>query len=543
MPLLLVLVISAFIHIWNPVGFPTVHVDEGTYMRRALYILEGLGLKEELWGYDHPFFGPMFLASTLSIIGYPDSLNPDLTRKDSFHSLYMVPRLIMGILAVIDTFLVYRIGEIKYGRKVAIIATILFSVMPLTWVLRRIYLESILLPFLLSSILFAIKNQEVTVGVQVKRLSRCNKMDSNAFQCWIFKILISGIFLGLAIFTKIPIVAMIPLVAYLVYKSSRSLRLVGFWFVPVFLIPTIWPLHAAIAGELEEWFYGISWQLSRINNSFSDSLHSIFLVDPVLLILGAIGFAFALYKKDLLIILWIVPVIILFGVILDYINWFHWVPIQPALCLAAAVFIGKVLSTSKISKTFQLITGGLIVATVMFGLIGTMSLITIDLSAFQFEVFSFVGKHLANITSASDQASGTGDQVEYLSERENLLEKLDNYDTTIISSPIYSWVFKYVFSYGDYVHDSYLENKSVESDHVVLIVDRYFRDYLMSEYQMFRSGNTKSPSDFEKLTQIDERSKILAVFEGRTYLYNRFSYPYSSLTYNFGGSPVQIKVH
>ena len=543
MPLLLVLVISAFIHIWNPVGFPTVHVDEGTYMRRALYILEGLGLKEELWGYDHPFFGPMFLASTLSIIGYPDSLNPDLTRKDSFHSLYMVPRLIMGILAVIDTFLVYRIGEIKYGRKVAIIATILFSVMPLTWVLRRIYLESILLPFLLSSILFAIKNQEVTVGVQVKRLSRCNKMDSNAFQCWIFKILISGIFLGLAIFTKIPIVAMIPLVAYLVYKSSRSLRLVGFWFVPVFLIPTIWPLHAAIAGELEEWFYGISWQLSRINNSFSDSLHSIFLVDPVLLILGAIGFAFALYKKDLLIILWIVPVIILFGVILDYINWFHWVPIQPALCLAAAVFIGKVLSTSKISKTFQLITGGLIVATVMFGLIGTMSLITIDLSAFQFEVFSFVGKHLANITSASDQASGTGDQVEYLSERENLLEKLDNYDTTIISSPIYSWVFKYVFSYGDYVHDSYLENKSVESDHVVLIVDRYFRDYLMSEYQMFRSGNTKSPSDFEKLTQIDERSKILAVFEGRTYLFNRFSYPYSSLTYNFGGSPVQIKVH
>ena len=543
MPLLLVLVISAFIHIWNPVGFPTVHVDEGTYMRRALYILEGLGLKEELWGYDHPFFGPMFLASTLSIIGYPDSLNPDLTRKDSFHSLYMVPRLIMGILAVIDTFLVYRIGEIKYGRKVAIIATILFSVMPLTWVLRRIYLESILLPFMLSSILFAIKNQELTVGVQVKRLSRCNKMDSNAFQCWIFKILISGIFLGLAIFTKIPIVAMIPLVAYLVYKSSRSLRLVGFWFVPVFLIPTIWPLHAAIAGELEEWFYGISWQLSRINNSFSDSLHSIFLVDPVLLILGAIGFAFALYKKDLLIILWIVPVIILFGVILDYINWFHWVPIQPALCLAAAVFIGKVLSTSKISKTFQLITGGLIVATVMFGLIGTMSLITIDLSAFQFEVFSFVGKHLANITSASDQASGTGDQVEYLSERENLLEKLDNYDTTIISSPIYSWVFKYVFSYGDYVHDSYLENKSVESDHVVLIVDRYFRDYLMSEYQMFRSGNTKSPSDFEKLTQIDERSKILAVFEGRTYLYNRFSYPYSSLTYNFGGSPVQIKVH
>src|ERR671918_215323 len=354
--------------------------------------------------------------------------------------------------------------------------------MPLTWVLRRIFLESILLPFLLSSILFAIKNQEGSVGVQLRRRSRCNQMDLNALQCPTFQILISGILLGLAIFTKIPIVAMIPLVAYLVYKSNKSLLLVGFWFVPVILIPTIWPMHAAIAGELEEWFSGISWQLSRINNSFSDSLHSLFLIDPILSILGAIGFAFALYKKDFLIILWMVPIIILFGV--------------------------------------------LFVAIVIFGLIGTGSLITIDLSAFQFEAFGFVGTQLANRTGVPDQVSNNGNQVIHLSEGEQLLGGLDNFDTTIISSPIYSWVFKYVFSYGNYVHDSYLENKSVESDQVVLIVDRYFRDYLMSEYQTFQSGNTKSPSDFEKLTQIDERAKTLAVFEGKTQLYNRFNYPY-----------------
>jgi hypothetical protein len=336
---------------------------------------------------------------------------------------------------------------------------------------------------------------------------------------------------------------MIPLVAYLVYKSNKSLPLVGFWLVPVILIPTIWPMHAAIAGELEEWFSGISWQLSRINNSFSDSLHSLFLIDPALSILGAIGFAFALYKKDFLIILWMVPIIILFGVLLDYINWFHWVPIQPALCLAAAHFMGRVQFTSKTSKNFQRITGVLFVAIVIFGLIGTGSLITIDLSAFQFEAFSFVGTQLANRTGVPDQVSNNGNQVKHLSEGEHLLEGLDNFDTTIISSPIYSWVFKYVFSYRDYVHDSYLENKSVESDQVVLIVDRYFRDYLMSEYQTYQSGNTKSPSDFVKLTQIDERAKILAVFEGKTQLYNRFNYPYSSLTFNFGGSPVQVKVH
>lgn len=113
----------------------------------------------------------------------------------------------------------------------------------------------------------------------------------------------------------------------------------------------------------------------------------------------------------------------------------------------------------------------------------------------------------------------------------------------IVSSPIYSWVFKYVFNYGDHAHDSYLENRSVGSDHVILIIDRYFRDYLMSEYQSFQGGSTKTRSDFEHLAEIDERAKTLAAFEGTTHKYNRFNYPYTTLTYNFGGSPVEVKVH
>ena len=37
------LVLSAFMHLWNPVGFPLVDHDEGHYMRRAMQVLEGLG--------------------------------------------------------------------------------------------------------------------------------------------------------------------------------------------------------------------------------------------------------------------------------------------------------------------------------------------------------------------------------------------------------------------------------------------------------------------------------------------------------------------
>jgi hypothetical protein len=44
--------------------------------------------------------------------------------------LYHVPRALMGILAIIDSFLVYKIAKTRYSRKVAFISATLFAVMP-----------------------------------------------------------------------------------------------------------------------------------------------------------------------------------------------------------------------------------------------------------------------------------------------------------------------------------------------------------------------------------------------------------------------------
>src|ERR687888_1056755 len=155
------LVLSAFTHLWNPIGFPSVYVDEGHYMRRAMQVLNGLGPQETKstydQPYDHPYFGQLFLAAALRIIGYPSSLNPAANGDvHTIELLHLVPRILMGILALVDTFLIYKIAEVRYSsRNIALIASILFAVMPLTWITRRIVLDSILMPFLLSSILFA----------------------------------------------------------------------------------------------------------------------------------------------------------------------------------------------------------------------------------------------------------------------------------------------------------------------------------------------------------------------------------------------------
>jgi hypothetical protein len=201
------MIASSFVHLWNPVGYPTIHVDEGTYMRRAMHLLEGLGPKEELWGYDHPYFGPIFLSTALFIVGYPDISNPDLSNKDSFRSLYMVPRLLMGILAIIDTYLVYKIGEIRYGRKIALIAATL-AVMPFTWLLRGVYLESILLPFLLASILFASKPRndklEIQIGHRLSRLFTYRRNRPRILQLYTPNIIISAFFWALPFSQKLP---------------------------------------------------------------------------------------------------------------------------------------------------------------------------------------------------------------------------------------------------------------------------------------------------------------------------------------------------
>ena len=154
------LILSAFTHLWNPLGFPSVHIDEAHYMRRAMLVLDGSGPQESANSgyprtYDHPYFGQLFLAGLLGAVGYPNSLHPT-PDVQSIEMLHLVPRVIMGILAVVDTFLIYKISERRYNKNVALIASVLFAVMPMTWILRRIYLDTLLMPLLLSSILFAI---------------------------------------------------------------------------------------------------------------------------------------------------------------------------------------------------------------------------------------------------------------------------------------------------------------------------------------------------------------------------------------------------
>ncbi len=471
-----ILVLSSFIHLWNPIGFPDIFFDEGIYMRRAMHVLDGQGPQEAFF-YDHPFFGQIFLAGALQLINYPSLLNPT-PDIDSLKSLYLAPRIFVGLLAILDTFLIYKIAERKFGTKIAIIAAILFSVMPITWVLRRILLDTLLLPFFLSSILFAL-------------------YVSDSKHRWSLQ-LASGITLGLAIFTKIPIFTMIPLVAYLIYSNRKNSKDVGLWIIPVILIPLIWPAYSIAVDQFDLWQRDVLWQSQRSGGGLPLVSGYFLSIDPVLFLFGMAGFAFAAIKKNMFVLLWIAPFLLFLSVI-GYSQYFHWIPVLPAFCIAASLMVVELAKKIKLEKLQKLIPFLWLMIIGIFGFVSTVTLITTDMSNAQFEAASFV-----------------------------LQNKIDEQNTSILASPTYSWIFDDVFHMKNVLLDySLILFEPVKTDSILLVADPH---YLLD----VKRG--------EQLQIAYDVTNTTKQFTGSIDNYDTNKYPYYSLNYNREGELIDIKI-
>jgi tetratricopeptide (TPR) repeat protein/TM2 domain-containing membrane protein YozV len=464
-------ILTAFTHLWNPVGFPYgPSNDEGIYIRRAMHVLIGQGPQESLL-YDHPYFGQLFLAGIFEIIGYPNSLKPSVGDVHSIEMLYLVPRILMGILAVFDTFLIYKIAEICYNRNVAFIASILFAVMPITtWLLRRVWLEPIQLPFILSSILFAVYYTKDSA-----------RNDRNKNRKRILPILISGIFLGLAIFTKIPAFTLITLVGFLIYQNNnRNLKTLGLWFIPVILIPLIWLAYATYSGHFDLWLNGVLWQTHRGVQTLFYSLKYDFQIDPVLLVLGIASLVFVVIKRDLFLLLWTIPFLI-FLYVIGFVSQWHFIPILPAACIAAARLIEDLLNRIRNKKIRKVLPFIIISGIAIFGLSSTTIMIATSDNSSYFEAIAFV--------------------VQYLHDD-------NNNKITVISNPFYSWVPLDVFHLNeDYYVDYYNDIIPLKTEKALLTVDPPMID---------RLSHHQAAKPIQKIYSSNSTKRI-AIFGGNGY--------------------------
>jgi hypothetical protein len=476
--LVLALGLSAFTFLWNPLGFPPIKYEDGTYIGRALHVLIAHTPQEGTF-YDHPYFGQLFLAGILWVTGYPDSIHASVEGDVlmSVEVLWLVPKVIIGILGILDTFLIYKISERRYNAKVGFIASILFAIMSISF-LRTVYLESLQLPLLLSSILFALYTKIP------KSMDKESKNLSN--------VLISGIFMGLAIFTKIPAFMMIPVVVFLILTSNnKKLKTLSLWIIPVVLIPSIWPVYAISQSQFDDWLNGIYYQTHRQSagtalesdseTTLANSINKNFLRIPILLVLGFSGLVFAAIKKDFFLLLWAIP-FLGFLYFIGFASEYHIIPLLPLLCISAARFIEGVSALITHRKIGEVLPFFVISAIAIFALINVVIQFTSHSNDDKLGASAFVARYL-------NDNKGT--------------------NTTMIATHVYSWIPKYVFQLRenywipeeiDLIETSPKINKSL------LVVDGTFKSIM--------SGNDKIGEGLRNVYNANTKNKTTSVEVG-----------------------------
>ena len=472
--ILIPLVLSAYTHLWNPSGFPSIHTDEGHYLRKAISTEIGQGLQPQD-RYRAPYFGQIFLAGIFNIIGFPNV--ETFGEKNPVEQLYLVPRVIMGILAVFDTFLLYRITEYRYGRNVAIIASILFAVMPFTWMIRRIFLETIQLPFILTSILLILnlgrghqlqssspsqsqlkpqKDMEQPSQLQEnqQQQQQLEQTQKQAYQSEYTKLtlIISGIFLGLAIFTKIPAFTMIPLGIIMVYMVTRKKKYALVWLIPVLLVPMLWPIHATLSGDMNDWIDGVRYQVSR-DRPLINTINTFFQIDPVLFILGMGGLVYAVIKKDYFLLLWTIPIFVFLQAI-GYVSSFHLILLLPPFCIAGATMIEKIGNNIANIRLKNMLPYIRIAVIGIFGICSITMLITLNMNSTYYQALAFV---LSNLPDSNSNATtiSPADKV------------------TLIGNPQYFWIPEFVFN-KTFDAKNFYSKTPFKTDKYMMIIDSGF---------------------------------------------------------------------
>jgi hypothetical protein len=498
--LLSIILVSCFFHLWNLDGFPSIYRDEDHYLRKAMHIMEGEGLQEDSddlisyqsHKYDHPYFGQLFLGGVLKLIGYPDILSPKAGDVHSIEMLYLVPRVIMGLLAVVDTFLIYKIGQVRYNKNIGLLSAAIFAVVPITWVLRRIWLEPIQLPFILLSILFAIYLNKKSTKASITKYLFQEKLITTIF---------SGVFLGIAIFTKIPAFLFIPLIAFLIFSlNKQNLKYLGLWFIPVIVIPLIWPANALYLGELDEWFNALTWQSERTNNGIFVAFQKLFMIDPLFLVISIFSVAIGAIRKDLFILLGVLPFII-FCCVIGYVSYWHLIPIIPFLSISVSLMIFDLAKRFLQTRNHTIFLLIFIFSIIIPSCIFSTNLITSNTTEFHLNVISAISKEVKNFNLNNDNT--TFGNIDKNQNSDNDKNKL-----TVLGTNYWLWIPKYILDSGKNIYKNNFIANDVKTDNILLVAgDNFIKT-------MTRGNNTKD--NVMQLKEIYSESDLISKFEQNT---------------------------
>lgn len=306
------------------------------------------------------------------------------------------------------------------------------------------------------------------------------------------RVIFSGCLLGLAVFTKIPAFTMIFVVAWIVYSDRKKFSDVLLLLIPFVLIPLMWPVNAIMLDQFDLWQKGVLWQTQRTNSIF-DIFGFFAVIDPMMFVLGLSGIIIAALRRDKFLLLWFIPFVVFLSVV-GYKQYFHWMIVIPAMCIAAGILLESIRNWSMIKKKSVHI--GIISVVLIFGFVSTTLLITNNISDNQFQALSYV---------------------------------LENYDdsVTVLTSPVYSWILHDIFKRENVPKDySFILFYKPTTEKTIIMADEHYRIDLVRGPQL--------------QNELD-RSTTIKSFEGEIDEFDSKIYPYTNMQANGEATQIEIR--
>ncbi len=217
--------LTAVTHGYNVFNFPTLWDDEAFYSAQSWAVANSGDLSFYTYWYDHTPVGWIFLA-------FWNILSKGLISTVIPHgSALLHGRLFILILNVISAIFVYKISCLLVNRKlIAWITTLFFVASPLAiFFHRQIYLDNIMVFWLLPSIYFILKGRTLS------------------------NYLLSSVFFSIAILTKESAIVFLPIYLLILFrKTSRHNRFfaISSWLSIFVLLISLYPIYALVKGEL-----------------------------------------------------------------------------------------------------------------------------------------------------------------------------------------------------------------------------------------------------------------------------------------------------
>jgi len=302
--------------------------------------------------------------------------------------------------------------------------------------------------------------------------------------------LLSGVLLGLAIFTKIPVSIMVLLVGFLVFTNNKNnFKVLGIWLIPVILIPMIWPVYAISTGHLNDWLKGVYYQTHRGARTFFSLLNLFFKADPVLFIVGIAGLVFAALRRDYFLLLWAIP----FLIALYFVGWvliYHFIPLLPVLCIAGAKLLLEIPNKIRFKSIARISLSVIVAGLLIFGISTTFLLITSNANSFYIEGALFLTQYL---------------------EANNVSLKKNNF--TVVSDAFYLWIPQHVFHIPG-TYKTFFDSTLSRTQQSLLIVDAGFMEVMHEHnkqgnllHAIYDTNNTKKIVGFGE-NQYDQNISI-----------------------------------